>query len=36
MIYLVLAVVSVVMLFGSICACFQVGQNDGICNYKKD
>ena len=33
MIYIILGVVSVVMLFGSVCACFQVGENDGICKY---
>lgn len=33
MIYLVLTIVSVVMLFGSVCACFKLGEKDGICQY---
>ena len=33
MIYIILAVVAVVMLFGSVCACFKLGDRDGICQY---
>lgn len=33
MIYIIFTIVSVVMLFGSVCACFKVGQADGICKY---
>ena len=33
MIYIILAVVSIIMLFGTICTCFKVGQVDGICKY---
>lgn len=36
MMYLFLAVVSVVMFFGSVCNCFKVGQNEGICQYDYD
>lgn len=33
MIYIFLAVVSVVLLFGSVCVCSRWGEGDGICNY---
>ena len=33
MIYLILSAVSVVLLFGAICTCFKLGENDGICQY---
>lgn len=33
MIYLILAVFAVVVLFGSVCTCSKMGQDDGICNY---
>ena len=32
-IYIILAAVSVVLLLGSICTCFKLGDRDGICNY---
>ena len=33
MIYIILSAVAVVMLFGSVCACFKLGDRDGICKY---
>lgn len=33
MIYIILSAVSVVMLFGSVCSCFKLGDRDGICQY---
>ena len=33
MIYIILGIVSVVMLFGSVCACFKWGEDEGICQY---
>ncbi len=36
MIYIILAVVSGVVLFGAVCTCFKMGQKDGICKYGND
>ena len=33
MITMILSIVSVVLLFGSVSACFKWGQDDGICDY---
>ena len=36
MLYFVLTIALTIMFFGSICNCFKVGQNDGICQYDYD
>lgn len=38
MLYLILSAVAVVLVFGTICTCYKVGQDENICNYdyKKD
>ena len=33
MIYIIAVIVSVVMLLGSVCVCFKLGDRDGICDY---